>query len=342
MQFGRDAGEASDPSRAARQFGIRSGLWKVRDGAPVDRFDMVLLREVSRERIMWWGSADPRLSLREIARRLGVHVGAVSAHLRAWQRCGFLRGYAAVPNPSLLGAHLAGGALRVDEARSKPQVLSDLALVEGAAFAVDQVGPWIVVMFVHRSRQALDRCTRLVRRLAGVEEMEPCLPFRSPVATLSPSPLDWRILGAVNASPKGSIEKLARAVGVSSKTLARRYDRLIRADAVWSIPLLDFSKYSGATLARFIVRTDDSLEPARFLRSIEDRFPSHILLEDHSGLPVLDPPLTGGLFMLLIQLGSVADAEEAEVAIRDLPGVDGVEVFFPKRLYVFDHWFPEV
>ena len=306
----------------------------------MDALDLRILRETSRGRVMWWGSSDPRLSIREVARRLRVDVATISNRLRKWQRVGFLVSYSAVPNPLLLNAKMAGGGVRVPDPRLKERVLADLGLIEGAAFAIDQVGPWIVVMFVYETEGSLDRCSRLARRIPGVAEMEPCVPFRCPATTLTPSALDWRILDALHRNPRASIAASARTVGISTKTFARRYDALIRDNAVWSVPVLDFTRYEGATLARFIVRAAPDMGVSDVLGRLETRFPSYILLEDQSKLPE-SLPVPMKLFSLFLHLSSAGEVEDAELEIRKVPGVEDVEVYFPRRLHVYDHWFAE-
>lgn len=75
---------------------------------------------------MWWGSLDPRISTREVARRLRLDPTTVWSRLRSWQRNGFLLGYSVVPNPTLFGAGLAGGSVRIADSRAKERFFRDL------------------------------------------------------------------------------------------------------------------------------------------------------------------------------------------------------------------------
>jgi DNA-binding Lrp family transcriptional regulator len=306
----------------------------------VDDLDLRILRETSRGRIMWWGSSDPRLSIREIARRLRVDATTVWGRLRRWQREGFLRGYSVVPNPTLFHARLAGGSVRIDDPRSKGRFFRDFGLIEGAAFAVDQVGPWVVVMFAFESDGGLRRSESLTRRLDGVAEMERCIPFRCPPTTVDPSPLDWRILEALHQRPTADITRWSQTLRITPKTFARRYSALIRDRAIWSIPELDFARYRGATVARFLLPLAPNVPAQPILARIEDRFPSFILLEDQSGLPEVGAHHVS-LLSLFVQLASAAEAEDAERAMREMAGVLGVETYFPRRIYVYDDWFSE-
>jgi DNA-binding Lrp family transcriptional regulator len=306
----------------------------------MDLLDLKILREMSRGRVMWWGSLDPRVSIREVGRRLRINPTTIWNRLHSWQREGFLLGYSVVPNPTLFGAGLAGGSVRISDSRAKARFFRDFGLVEGAAFAVDQVGPWVVVMFALESERSLQRSAGLTRRLYGVAEMEPCIPFHCPKTTVTPSRLDWRILETLAANPTQDIAHCARILGITSKTFTRRYNVLIRDFAVWSVPQLDFSRYRGATVARFLVWLSPRTVSQRVLDRLEERFPSYILLEDQTGLPDVGSKSVR-LLSLFLQLSSAGEVEDADRAIREVDGVVEVETYFPRRVYVYDDWFGE-
>ena len=289
---------------------------------------------------MWWGSSDPRLSYREIAQRLRVDPTTVWNRFRTWRREGFLLGYSVVPNPTLFGIGLAGGSVRIDNPKAKEGFFRDLSSVEGAAFAVDQVGQWVVVMFVVESERGLRRSVAQTRRLDGVSEMEPCIPFRCPPTTMVPGSRDWQVLEALRTHPTAAVSECAGSIGMSSKAFARRCNALIADKAVWSIPRLDFGCYRGATVARFLIWLDSKVETQRVLNRLVKTFPSFILLEDQS-----DIPDTGSrpmkLLSIFLQLSSTAEIEDVERSIRDVPGVVAAEVYFPRQNYVYDDWFVE-
>jgi len=289
---------------------------------------------------MWWGSLDPRISIREIGRRLQVDPTTIWSHLRAWQRSGFLLGYSVVPNPKLFGGGLAGGSVRLSDSRAKERFFDEFGLIDGAAFAVDQLGPWVVVMFVVQSQRGMERSVALTRRLSGVSEMEPCIPFHCPATTLTPSPMDWRILQILHTKPGEDLSSWARTAGITPKTFARRYNRLVWDRAVWSIPRLDFTRYSGATIARFLVWLTARSDAQAVLTKLEQQFPSYILLEDQSGLPDTGSAKVR-LLQLFLQTSSAGEVEDADRVIREVDSVVGVETYFPRRTYVYEDWFAE-
>lgn len=216
----------------------------------MDALDLGILRELARDQIVWFGRLDPRLSAAEIARRLHVDRATVSARLHAWERSGFLTGHAIVSSPLLFGARIAGGSLRVDDPVRKPPLLDDLGLVPGVLSAVDHVGPWTALLYAFETREGLERSRRLLARLPGVDEATPCVPFRAPEPEVEPTRLDWRIVRELSTAPRAPMGDVARKVGVSRKTFVRRLERLVEGRALWYLPLLDFTRYGKATIAR--------------------------------------------------------------------------------------------
>jgi DNA-binding Lrp family transcriptional regulator len=289
---------------------------------------------------MWWGTTDPRLSVREVARRLRVDPNTISNRLRKWQSTGFLLGYSVVPNPTLLGARLAGGSVRIPSARSKEGFFRDFGLIEGAAFAVDQVGPWVVVMFVYSTERGLRRSELLTRKLEGVTEMDPCIPFRCPATRATPKTLDWRILRTIHARPSADITQWSTELGVAPKTFTRRYKALTQDRAVWSIPRFDFTRYRGGTVCRVIIRMSANLEIEGILGRLENTFPSFIVIEDQTDLPDTKMP-PGQLISLLLQLPTAGQLDDLERVLREVPGVIDVESFILRCTYVYEDWFEE-
>ncbi|HEY7588733.1 MAG TPA: AsnC family transcriptional regulator [Thermoplasmata archaeon] len=306
----------------------------------MDELDVGILRELSRGQVIWFGSLDPRLSAAEIGRRLRVDRGTVGARLRAWERSGFLRGHEVVPSPLLFGAAFAGGSLRVDDVTAKPRILADLGLVPGVVSAVDHVGAWMSLLYVFEVRDTLERSRQLLLRLEGVREATPCVPFRAPEPAVAPSRLDWKILKALRRGAKRPLGVIASDAGVGTKTLTRRMETLIRGKAIWYVPLLDFARYTNATVARFLVTLSDGGNSLRTSERIRARLPgvtqvvdARAMMDTTEGVPrVLD---------VGAHLNSVGDAEDRQREIRGLPGVEDVEILFPRRFYMYPAWFDE-
>ena len=306
----------------------------------MDPLDVGILRELSRDQIVWFGRLDPRLSASEIARRLHVDRATVGARLRAWEKQSFLRGHEVVPSPLVFGAKIAGGNLRVEDLRKKPRILEDLSLVPGLISAVDHNGDWVALLYAFGRPDELDRCRRLIERFSGVGEVTPCVPFVAPAPTMAPTRLDYRILSDLKSAPRRTLQEIARSVRVSPKSLVRRLELLVRGRAVWYLPILDFTRYSKAVVTRFVVVLREGSDPGHVADWIRRRVPGMTYLVDSSALQgregALPPMLDFGA-----HLDSTGGAEDVQRELQGLEPVEDVEVLFPRRIYLYRTWFDD-
>jgi DNA-binding Lrp family transcriptional regulator len=306
----------------------------------MDRLDVGILRELSRDQIVWFGRIDPRLSAAEIARQLRVDRATVGTRLRSWEKQGFLCGHEVVPSPLVFGAKIAGGNLRVEDLRKKPRILEDLSLIPGLISAVDHYGEWVALLYAFERTDELDRSRRLISRLSGVGEVTPCIPFIAPVPTMAPTRLDYRILDDLKSGPRRTFQEIARSVRISPKSLVRRLEQLVQGRAVWYLPILDFARYSKAVVSRFVVAFAQGSDAG----SIEDWVLRHVpgvtYLFDSSTLVGAGDPFPP-MLDIGAHLESVGRAEDLHRELLGLKGVKDVEVLFPRRFYLYRTWFDD-
>jgi DNA-binding Lrp family transcriptional regulator len=304
----------------------------------VDAVDGAILREMFRSRHLWIGGLDPRMSSGEISKRLGLDRTTVWSHLRRWQTSGFLERFDVLPNPDLFELKFGAGSLRVKDPRMKPQILRDLALVEGATGARDILGEWIVFLAASDSQAGFDRCSKLLHRLSGVDEVIPIVAFRSPPSSSRPSALDWKIIRELRTTPAPSFSRVARRLKVSLKTVTRRYQGLLRGQVVWYTPLLNYTHYTGATLAVFNMYLEPTTSPGSVVEAVERMYPNWVGLADHSDL-ALEPGRTVKHVVTTLQLETPAAAEDVQSELMKIPGVAEVEILFPRRILSYPDWF---
>lgn len=306
----------------------------------MDGLDAAILREMWRGQTLIWGGLDPRLGTTEIADRLDVDRTTVWARLKAWREAGFLVRQEVVPNPALFGAGVAVGDVRVDDPRERSAALEAIQLVDGILSGLDQVGPYTLLLYAVESEAALERCRRLVTQLPGVDEVSMCLPFEPPAITVEPTATDWRILAALRRLPDAPLHEVAEEAGISRRTLTRRYAELLDANAIWSFPVLDFTCYRDAVLARFMVLLPDPRAGPGLVNTCQQELEAMVWWDamDHLSSEV---ELDEAFVDIYCHLGSAAEVEEVQTWLLGLDGVGEVEVFFPKAWFVVSSWFDE-
>ena len=306
----------------------------------MDTLDVGILRELSRDQILWFGRLDPRVSAAEMARRLDVDRATVGSRLRSWERQGFLLAQEAIPSPLVFGAQIAGGNLKVSEVREKPRILEDLGLIPGLISAVDHVGEWVALLYAYEQPEALDRSRRLIARLPGVGDVTPCVPFRAPEPTMTPTQLDFRILNALRLGSRHTFQEIARAAGISAKSLARRMEQLVRGRSIWYLPILDFTRYNKSVFARFVIVVKPDSPTARVVEQVALRLPNLTHLTDTSTLAASNEAVPS-LLDAGAHVDSVGQAEDIQRELQELETVEEVELLFPRRIYLYRSWFDD-
>jgi DNA-binding Lrp family transcriptional regulator len=305
-------------------------------GAPLqtEALDLDMLREMYRGGAVNLAGVDPRLNATRIAQNLKVGRTRVVGRLRAWNDSGFLRSYDVWLNPALFGWQGAWLTLRVDHPRVKPKLLERLALLDGAVSAMDFIGEWVSFALVSPDDAALERTVDLVRGLSGVGGVDSVVRWRVPTPQRDLTTLDIRIVRALRERPTATLSATARRVGISTRTMTRRYSDLVEDWAVWFVPIFDFRAIRGPVVSLSLqLRTGAAPEPV--VRRIRSRFP--LLLEFATAQA--GPELEAGAHVLFVMPPSAAHLEELERLVESIDGIAGYEATLMVQILSFPEWF---
>jgi len=304
-------------------------------GAPLqpESLDIDLLREMYRGGAVNIAGIDPRLNATRIAHNLHVGRARVAARLKAWKVSGLLRQYDVWLNPGLIGWQGAAINIRVEHPRVKSTLFSRLEMVDGAVMAMEFLGEWVTLALVAPDPAALERRVALVRGLAGVKEVESPIPWPVLEPRRKLSPLDIRIVRALRDRPEATLSEAARRVGISTRTMTRRYSALIDDWAVWFVPIFDFRaiSYPLVSLAA-VVRSEVDNETV--IRQISKRFPLTLAFRD----PIAGPGIPSRVNVFVMP-PSAAHLEDLEQFVSSINGVIELEMNIMIRLHAFGTWF---
>jgi DNA-binding Lrp family transcriptional regulator len=296
--------------------------------------DIDMLREMYRQGAIELAGVDPRLNTTRIARELGVRRARVSARLNAWRDSGLLRRYDVWVNPALFGWQGVGINIRVHHPREKADLFSRLAALEGAVSGVEFLGEWITFGVVTPNAAALERTLRIIRGLVGVREVDVPVPWRMLPPRRELSPLDIRIVRALRENPTAMLSTTADQVGVSTRTMTRRYANLVENRDVWFFPIFDFRAFSSPVVFLGMTLRAET-DRSSILRRIQTRYPLSLAFR---GMPERPGPDAGGLLSLVMP-PSAAQLEEVEMYVASIEGVEQLEANVVVRLHSFPDWF---
>jgi DNA-binding Lrp family transcriptional regulator len=299
-----------------------------------EALDLDILREMYRNGAANLAGIDPRVNATRIARRLKVGRARVAARLKVWSDSGFLQRYDVWLNPALFRWHGAWIAIQVEHPRRKRELFSRLALVDGAVSGIEFLGPWISFGLVAPDPASLERTVGLLRGLAGVAALEPPQPWRLPEPRRDLTPLDLRIVRALRERPTASLGETARRVGISTRTMTRRYAQLLDHDAVWFVPVFDFRAIAQPVVS-VGMNLDGTTSREAVVRQVRSRFP--LLLEFENS--EIGPQLANDEHVLFVLPPSAAHLEELEEFVASVKGVRGVETNVLVRSLSFPAWF---
>ncbi|MGC2034651.1 MAG: Lrp/AsnC family transcriptional regulator [Thermoplasmata archaeon] len=299
-----------------------------------ETIDIDILREMYREGAIELAGVDPRLNVTRIARQLGVRRPRVADRLKAWSESGLLRQYDVWVNPALFGWQGAGVSIRVQHPGAKAELFSRLAALEGAVSAVEFLGEWITFGVVTPNGDALERTLKVIRGLTGVREVDEPAPWIMLPPNRVLSPLDIRIVRALRENPTAMLSTTAGRVGISTRTMTRRYANLVENRDVWFVPIFDFRAFSFPVVL-LGVKLRAETDRNSILRRIRTRYPLSLAFR---GMPER-PGLDAGRLLCLVMPASAAHLEELELYVASIEGVEGLEANVVVRLHSFPDWF---
>ena len=304
--------------------------------APVGSLDWEIYRALYRASPcpVWKAHAHPNLV--HLAGAAGTTRNTVWRRFREWRRVGFLRGHEIIPHPALFGVGLVTYEVHLSDPKSRQQFLDELELVDGVFVANFALGPRTMVIGIADSPESQNRRAKLIGRIAGVDTVTPSRSVWLPPRPKRMSPKDWRLLAALRENPEQSFSDLARTIGITAKTLSRRYQLLQDTNGILTYRVEDFSRFPG-TVATFSVLLSNGADSRAIAATVEKRIPG--LLE----LVFIDRPPYASNDRLGYStfVSSASSMESTEAAVYEIPGVSEVRTMFIGGERSYRGWFDE-
>jgi DNA-binding Lrp family transcriptional regulator len=228
----------------------------------VDRLDVAILAHLFR---------DPRVGYAELGKSVGLSANAAKARVGRMQRTGVLRGFAASPDPALLG--MADGLLvfsHVDDLDERESdILASLPDVPGVRFVDVTLDGSVHVWLQHKDDADWERIERAAVSLVG---KPPALAVKdAPRASAAePAPTDWRLMRALLPDARATMKTVAQRSGLSFKTARRRLAALVSSGLLRIEPVLSPSDASGLVLFDLSVVLAPGATPGDLLRLLPD------------------------------------------------------------------------
>jgi DNA-binding Lrp family transcriptional regulator len=204
-----------------------------------------------------WGSPDiwnTKKSYVEIAAKLGVDEETVRNRVKRLRDSGFLLGYRLVPNPDLLGRTFASLRIEFKDRESKQAAIPLLFKVEG----VMNIGSTydksvLVTLFADQDQDFSKLLTAL-----GVEaEISPVPGLGLRTTNFRMTGLDWEIVSLLLRDAERKLDEIAKQLKVSTRTVKRRLNMMMKENAIFTMPMVDLRKTEGISYQLRVVSERD-------------------------------------------------------------------------------------
>lgn len=266
-----------------------------------------------------------------IARRVGASVNTVKSRIGRMEASGVIAGYRLLPNLRHLGLTGAAYYFASPADEEKGPAMEDIQALPGGLELHDFLGGGFCVDFTYKDDEALDGT---LQELVAITKEDRPVRFYDrdmPQVARALTGLDWRILGALRSDALRSLDDVAEELGVTGRTVRRRYARMAEEGSFFSVPVLDGSKAEGLFLFELLVYLDEgSFQPASqdLLRRLDD---------NHVYAYVPSSPELGHLDILLFA-SSTGQVEELRQRAAAVPGVDRAEAWLFRGLHDHSDW----
>ncbi len=293
----------------------------------MDALDIRIMREMFRggQDVLF---VDRRKSLRNIAAALGVDKETVRARMSKLRMTGLLSGWVAVVNPNLLGVRQTVLLFEMASPQDKGALMPRLKQTPGLVLIGDFLGSSMLVILQHESEESLEAVQRSILAAGGANHLfryENAFPPCQAVVTKT----DWQILRILQKDPLRPFRSVAGELGISSRTVKRRVDRLVRGKALFAIPKLDIRAADG-DVANLVVGYANHAERKVVDREILARLGDRVFRLDLN-------QRTHGLFMLILK--NATEAKDVLIRIGGLSGVSRCRLdIFQDRIELWESY----
>ena len=269
-----------------------------------------------------------RLNPWVIAKRLQVDGNTVKARLAKMKKSGFIRYFQIYPNYRLLG--ISGGSylFELDDPERKNAMINQCALVDGTTAITNFVGNEFCIDFTYRDPKDESRRLKLLSELTNCKRFEKFYEKIMPPVRIELSNTDWRIIKSLRYNAFKPLSKVAQELGLSTKTVRRRFERMTNNNAVLIVPVIrpgDLVNTITCVLLLYFKESQREHAVMEALRLFED---SYFLIDT----------TPEGNAMLGLVAQTLAETEDNFIRAKKIEGIRNVKMLILKEIQEFSEW----
>lgn len=255
----------------------------------------------------------------------------VKARIEGLEDDGVLLGYQAVPNLAHLDLSAQAHLFSVDDAARKETIVQQVADLPGLLALHDYIGEELCAEYAYHDQDEEARILDALMDATRDPEPSPFYDGVMPSVDRELTNLDWRILASLRWEATKPLREVANEVGVTRRTVKRRYDRMAHEGSFVTVPILDPSQAPGLILFELMIHTEDDADRAMANRVLD-------AYEAKSIFHYVPTTQELGNVNLLMFARTPAQVEELRRRGEGLPGVERVEAGLFTRFIDRSRW----
>jgi DNA-binding Lrp family transcriptional regulator len=257
-----------------------------------------------------------RESDRQIGKELGISGGAIRARIKKMQEFKIIEKFTIKVEPPILGL---GVLYIVVSGQNIKDILEQIRLVGEPFFVVPCVGGITVCSIVIKEnlQQKIELANKLMKdvRVLSIFEAE------SPGYSSNLTKTDLEILEYLIKEPRQKIEKIAKEMSMSTKTVTRCIDKLQKNNGIQFTLIYNPRKIEGFISHAILVWIDGNLKETL------DKMNSK-LSESFMQIPFI----AKNQIVLFMYSHDIFEMDELTKIVRNMNGVKSADLFIPKEI----------
>jgi len=257
-----------------------------------------------------------RESDRQIGKELGISGGAIRARIKKMQEFKIIEKFTIKVEPPILGL---GVLYIVVSGQNIKDILEQIRLVGEPFFVVPCVGGITVCSIVIKEnlQQKIELANKLMKdvRVLSIFEAE------SPGYSSNLTKTDLEILEYLIKEPRQKIEKIAKEMSMSTKTVTRCIDKLQKNNGIQFTLIYNPRKIEGFISHAILAWIDGNLKET--LDKMNDE-----LSESFMQIPFI----AKNQIVLFMYSHDIFEMDELTKIVRNMNGVKSADLFIPKEI----------
>jgi DNA-binding Lrp family transcriptional regulator len=211
----------------------------------MDELDVKILRSLISERAVSPTSANVKLSLRGIAARLGADDMTVRYRYNRLEELQYMSIWSLLVNPAYFGFGVTEVMVDVQPESAKPDMIRKLKLIHEITGLVNFFGKAISIYVIFNGDDSRSRTMELISRITNAEKIALFRMPMPPSLSRNLTETDVAIIRSLSKDARKSSLLVAKELGLSSKTVRKRVERLRSENTILPLPILNMASIPG-------------------------------------------------------------------------------------------------